>query len=64
MNWTAILAAVGATVLLFLLFRGIRSNPEAFSKENLGKSLTTVGLLALLIIGVVAISVWYLKSYS
>lgn len=62
MSWTAILAFIGAAALLYLLYRGIRANPQAFSKENLEKSFTTIGLLALLIIGVVTVSVWYLKS--
>lgn len=57
----SILTALGIVLLLFLLFRSIKGNPEAFSKENLNKSFTTLGLLALLLIAVVTFAVLMLK---
>ena len=61
MNWTLLLMVLASLALLYFLWQEVRNNPQAFSKDNLGKSLTTVGLLALLIIGVVTVCVWFLR---
>ena len=39
----------------------IRRNPQLFTKENFSKTLTTVGLLTLMIIAVVFVAVKILK---
>ena len=64
MNWTLLLMILASTALLYFLWQSIRGNPQAYSKANLEKSLTTIGLLALLIIGVVVVCVWYLRYSS
>lgn len=46
----------------WLIYRNIRYNPQAFSKENLGKSFYTLGLLALALIAFVALLVMLLKG--
>lgn len=56
------LAIIGIGLLLWVLYRGIRGNPQAFSKENLTKSFTTMGVLALLLIGVVGFAVVLLRQ--
>ncbi len=56
------LAAIGLTLLLWVLYRGIKGNPDAFSKANLSKSTTTLGVLALLLIGVIAFAVMMLRK--
>lgn len=42
-----LLAIAGAIFIIWFLYRGIKGNPDAFSKVNLSKSFTTMGLLAL-----------------
>lgn len=56
-----ILVIAGIALLIFVLYRGIQRNPEAFSKVNLNKSFMTLGLLALLLIAVISFAVMLLK---
>ena len=54
-----------AVICLFIIWRiykTMKGNPELFSKENLAKSFTTIGVLALILIGGVAILVLLLKA--
>ncbi len=57
-----ILAALAVTLLLFILYRGIKGQPQAFSRENLGKSFTTLGMLALILIALIAFAVLVLRK--
>lgn len=43
--------------ILWRIYRVIKENPEVVSKQNLTKSFTSMGLLALVLIGFVAILV-------
>ena len=52
-----ILGLVAAGFIVWMLYRMIKGRPEQFSKENLNKSFYTLGLLALLLIGFVALLV-------
>lgn len=61
-SWTIILFLIGAAVMLWFMVRTIRSNPQAFSKENLGKSVYTIGILALIIIAVIFLCVMLLRA--
>lgn len=61
MNWHIILYALGAIALIYFGIYFIRSNPDLFSSENLGKSFTTTGLLALGLMGFIALLVFLLK---
>lgn len=56
-----ILTALGIVLLLWVLYRGIKGNPQAFSKENINKSLSTLGVMALILIALVAFAVMMLK---
>lgn len=58
---TNFLLSIGIALLLFILYRGIKGNPEAFSRENMSKSLSTLGVLALLLIGLVSFAVLMLR---
>ncbi|HYF97364.1 MAG TPA: hypothetical protein VD770_00115 [Coxiellaceae bacterium] len=60
-NWWFLLYLVGAGLMAWLAVRMVRNNPAAFSKENLGKSITTTGVLALIIIGVIAVCIILLR---
>ena len=48
---------------IWQLFTYFRAHPEAFSKENLNSSFFTLGILALFLIGFVAILVFIVKRY-
>jgi len=58
MNFLSIL---GIALLLWMLYRGIKNNPSAFSKENLNKSFLTMGVLGLILIAVVSFAVIMLR---
>ena len=57
-----ILALIGAALIVWILYRNIKGRPEQFSRENLSKSFSTLGILALLLIGFVALLVMLLRS--
>ncbi|KTD01743.1 hypothetical protein OQJ19_06800 [Fluoribacter gormanii] len=57
-----ILGLIGAGMILFILYRTIKGSPEQFSKENLNKSFYTMGILALVLIGFIALLVLILKN--
>jgi len=60
--WVNILSALGVILLIWVLYRGVKGNPQAFSKENLNKSFLTMGVLALILIALVAFTVMMLKK--
>jgi len=62
MNWSHLLALLGALLIIWILFRAVRGNPMVFSKENFSKSLSTMGILALILIGFVAVCIMLLRT--
>ncbi len=57
-----ILALLGAGLIIFILYRTIKGRPELFSKENLTKSFSTMGILAIGLIGFVALLILMLRN--
>lgn len=57
-----ILGIFGACFIIWILYKSIKGNPEAFSKENFSKSFTTMGLLAIGLIGFVYVLVLMVKA--
>lgn len=57
-----ILGLIGAGLIIFILYRTIKGNPGQFSKDNLNKSMYTLGILALILIGFIALLVLMLRS--
>ena len=53
-----VLALIGAAMIVWVIYRNIKGRPEQFSRENLTKSFSTMGVLALLLIGFVALLVY------
>lgn len=49
-----LLALVGAGLIIWLLYRAIKGNPQQFSRENFKKSFFSMGVLALVLIVFVA----------
>ena len=61
MNWMALLFLLLAVLLGWFGLRTICHNPDLFSKESIGKSLQTLGVLALALIAFIALLVMILK---
>ncbi len=45
-----ILALIGAGLIVWFIYRAIKGNPAQFSRENLTKSFSSMGVLALILI--------------
>ena len=56
-----LLTTLGIVFLIWVLYRGVKSNPQAFSGENLNKSFLTMGVLGLVLIALVAFAVLLLR---
>jgi len=57
-----ILALLGAGLIIWILYRCIRGNPQQFSKENISKSFSTMAILALILIVFVTFLVWMVRQ--
>ena len=57
-----ILGLVGGVLILWVLYQTIKGRPQQFSRENLTKSFSTMGMLALLLIAFVALLVLIVRQ--
>lgn len=57
-----ILALMGAGLILWYLYRVVKGRPEMFSRDKLNKSFFTMGLLAIILIGFVALLVLLVRT--
>jgi hypothetical protein len=57
-----ILAFIGAIMILFVLFKTIKGRPDMFNKEAINKSFLTMGVLALCLIGFVALLIMMVRT--
>lgn len=48
--------------IVWFMYRRIKSRPDVFSRENMNKSLSTMGILALLLIAFIAFLALILKT--
>lgn len=62
MDWGKILLALSTVLLIWFLYHQIRKHPHGFSRENVGKSIFTLGLLALFLIAFITLLILYLRS--
>jgi len=62
MDWGKALFLIGGLVMAWLLYRQIKGNPQAFSRENGSKSLYTLAILALILIAFIGLLVLMLRS--
>lgn len=53
--------AIMCLFFIWQIYKTIQANPSLFSKENMSKSFTTMGVLALILIGGITILVLLLK---
>ncbi|MCX7117873.1 MAG: hypothetical protein NTW94_08270 [Legionellales bacterium] len=56
-NLYQMLGLLAAALIVWVLYRSIKGRPEQFSRINLTKSLSSMGVLALLLIGFVTLLV-------
>ncbi|MFA5959601.1 MAG: hypothetical protein WC785_03720 [Tatlockia sp.] len=56
-----ILGLLGAGLIVWVVYRSIKGRPEQFSRENISKSFSTMGVLAILLIGFVAFLVFMVR---
>jgi len=56
-----ILGLVAAGVIVWLLYRTIKGRPDQFSRANLSKSFSSMGILALILIGFVALLIMIVR---
>lgn len=56
-----ILIAIACGFFVWRIYKVIQANPELLSRENLSKSFSTMGVLALILIGAVALMVLLVK---
>ena len=57
-----ILALVGAGLIVWVLYRFMKTKPESLSRENLSKSFSTMGILALILIVLVVLLIYTVRS--
>ncbi len=57
-----LLGLVGAGLIIWFLYRTIKGRPEQFSRENLSKSFSSMGILALILIGFVALLIVLVRN--
>ncbi|RUQ88662.1 hypothetical protein [Legionella septentrionalis] len=57
-----VLAIAAAGFIMWLLYRTVKGRPELFSRDNLSKSFSSMGLLALILIGFIALLVFILRN--
>ncbi|MBA2710876.1 MAG: hypothetical protein H0U57_09820 [Tatlockia sp.] len=56
-----VLGLLGAGLIVWILYRSIKGKPEQFSRENLSKSFSAMGFLALILIAFIALLVFMLR---
>jgi hypothetical protein len=57
-----ILGLLGAGLIIFILYRSIKGNPGQFSAANINKSALTMGVLALILIGFIALLILMVRN--
>lgn len=57
-----VLGLLGAGLIAWLLYRNIKNRPDVFSRENLSKSFSTMGILALILIVFIAFLVFMVRN--
>lgn len=56
-----VLGLAGAVLIVWVIYRSIKGRPEQFSRENLTKSFSSMGVLALILIAFVAVLIFLTK---
>lgn len=59
-----ILGLVGASLVIWLIYKSVRTKPDIFNRNNLSKSLTTMGVLALALICFIAFLIVLISKHK
>ncbi len=59
--WQKIIYLILMLGLCWWIYQSVRRNPEWLSRENLGKSFSSMGVLALILIAFVALLIFMLR---
>lgn len=62
MQWAELFYLLGIALAGWLLWHTIKRNPNMFTRSNLARSATTLGVLALLLIAFVFVLIWLTRS--
>ncbi|MFC3908343.1 hypothetical protein ACFORL_04545 [Legionella dresdenensis] len=57
-----VLGVVGAVLIVWFMYRSVKSRPDVFSRENFSKSFSTMGILAVILIAFVAFLVFLVRA--
>lgn len=57
-----LLGVIGAGLIIWILYRSIKGQPDTFSRENMSKSFLSMGILALVLIAFVGFLVLMLRT--
>ncbi|STX27549.1 Uncharacterised protein [Legionella beliardensis] len=57
-----ILGLIGAGLIIWFMYRSIKNRPDLFSRENLSKSFSTMGILALILIAFVGLLILMVRN--
>lgn len=60
-DWMSLLYIIGAAILIGFGYFFIKNNPGMFSKANIEKSFSSMGILTIILIAFVALLVYFLK---
>ena len=56
-----VLGLLGAGLIVWVIYRNIKGRPDAFNRENMNKSFSSMGILALILIMFIALLVFLLR---
>ena len=57
-----ILGLLAAGLIIWVIYRSIKGRPDMFSRDNMSKSFSSMGILALILIVFIAFLVLILRS--
>lgn len=57
-----LLGLLGAGLIVWILYRSIKGQPQQFTRENFNKSFYTMGILALILIAFIALLAFMLRQ--
>jgi putative copper export protein len=61
-DWQQIIYILLLLFIAWLIYRNIKQHPEWLSRENLSKSFSSMGILALILIAFVGVLVFMLRA--
>ncbi len=57
-----LLGLLGSGLIIWMIYRTIKNRPDAYSRENIQKSLTTMGILAIILIIFIALLIFSIRN--